>query len=325
MPDADRAPETYRTSSLDDLFCRTKEIVRSRPDAVPVITGPTAAGKSSLAMRLALETGGEIVNCDAMQIYRGFDIGSAKPDLEERRQVVHHMLDIRDACDSYSVAKYVEEVTPVLQLLLREKRRPILCGGSVQYISALLDGLLFPDLAVDSDLRASVTLEVETRGLPASWELIAAIDPEAASAIAPADKRRIIRFFELYRQTGMTKTALNELSRSQGAKFRFISFWLDWHPRKALYQKINQRVRTMYDQGLLEETRALMRQYPSYKDCPAFRGIGYREAVQHIEGRITESEAREQTAQSTRRYAKRQQTWLRKRDDLILLLYDTLF
>lgn len=322
MPHTVDQSRLFRAPSIDLLEEKMHEILAARPQAIPVITGPTATGKSSLAMRLATKIGGEIVNGDAMQIYRGFDIGSAKASQEDRRQIVHHMIDIKDACDSYSVARFIEEVEPVLDELIEQKRKPIICGGSVQYISALLDGLVFPDIEPDLELRQHIVHEVMERGLQNSWELINTLDPEAASAIAPVDKRRITRFLELYRQTGMTKTELNELSRAKGPSFDFVAFWLDRYPRQALYQRINDRVDTMYEQGLLDETRALMKQYNHYSDCPAFRGIGYREAVAHLEGRISEQEARELTARSTRRYAKRQQTWLRRRDDLFVLLLD---
>ncbi len=322
MPHTVDESRLFRAPSIDRLEKKMYEILASNPHAIPVITGPTATGKSSLAMRLATKIGGEIVNGDAMQIYRGFDIGSAKASQEDRRQIVHHMIDIKDACDPYSVAMFMEEVTPVLRELLEQNRKPIVCGGSVQYLSALLDGLIFPDIEPDLELRQQIVQEVVERGIEKSWELINTLDPEAASAMAPVDKRRITRFFELYRQTGMTKTELNELSRSKGPSFDFVAFWLDWYPRQALYQRINERVDTMYERGLLDETRALMQLYTQYNDCPAFRGIGYREAVAHLEGQISEQEARELTARSTRRYAKRQQTWLRRRDDLFVLLLD---
>ncbi len=257
-----------------------------------------------------------------MQIYRGFDIGTAKPSLQQRQEIPHHLFDCRDACESYSVAMYVEEATSLLGDLSSQNRKPIVCGGSVQYVSALLDGLEFHGHQPDRALRESIRREIDVRGIYESWKLIDTLDPEAASAIAPVDKRRIARFFELYRQTGLTKSELNRRSRERGPQFDFIPIHLDWHPRTALYEHINARVAVMYDAGLLNETRNLMEEYPHYRECPAFRGIGYREAVMHFEGSLTENEARELTAQSTRRYAKRQQTWLRRRKDLLSLLYE---
>ncbi|HHW92993.1 MAG TPA: tRNA (adenosine(37)-N6)-dimethylallyltransferase MiaA [Clostridiaceae bacterium] len=321
MPDSTRTHCIFRSNSFCEIEDKLLELVSARPDAIPVITGPTATGKSSMAFRLAQRINGEIVNGDAMQIYRGFDIGTAKPSLVQRQEVVHHMYDIRNADELYSVAMYVEEATILLRELLSQKRRPIICGGSVQYISALLDGLQFHGRRPDLALRERIGQEVEERGVRESWQLIYDIDPEAASAIAPVDRRRIVRFFELHRQTGLTKTELNRRSREQGPQFHFLPFRLDWFPRTALYKKINMRTEAMYNAGLLSETHKLMQEYPNYHECPAFRGIGYREAVMCLEGDLREEEARKLTAQSTRRYAKRQQTWLRRRDDLFLLLY----
>ena len=313
----------FRSSSFLEIEEKLFELVNRRPAAIPVITGPTATGKSSLAFRLAHEINGEIINADAMQIYRGFDIGTAKPSHQQRQEVPHHLFDCRDACESYSVAMYVEEATSLLGDLSSQNRKPIVCGGSVQYVSALLDGLEFHGHRPDRALREIIKREIDERGVRESWSLINSLDPEAASAIAQVDKRRIARFFELYRQTGLTKTELNRRSRERGPQFDFIPIHLDWHPRTALYEQINARVLVMYDAGLLDETRKLMEEYPSYRECPAFRGIGYKEAVMHLEGNLTETEARELTAQSTRRYAKRQQTWLRRRNDLFLFLFET--
>lgn len=321
---AEKGPQAslYRSDSLEELFDRLLSRVLEDASAIPVITGPTAVGKSKLAMRLALETGGEIVSADAMQVYRGFDIGTAKPAPEDRLTVPHHMLDILDPCEGISVATYVEEASGLLESLMEEQRRPILCGGSVQYLSALLDGLKFVGSKPDPALRKRLARQVDDRGLEASWELIRQIDPGSAEAIAPADRRRIIRFFELHQQTGMTKTALNEASRAGGPRFRFLPFWLDMAPRQMLYDRIDRRARAMFEDGLLDEVRDLMGRYPDYENCPAFRGIGYREAVLFLKGEISATECCEFTARSTRRYAKRQQTWLRKRKDLNILLLD---
>jgi len=317
-------PLTFHSSSFRELEDKLLEVVSAKPEAIPVITGPTATGKSTMAFHLAQKINGEIVNGDAMQIYRGFDIGTAKPSLEQRREIPHHLFDTRDACESYSVAMYVEEATKLLHDLKAQNKRPIVCGGSVQYVCALLDGLEFHGHRPDRELRERINREVTERGVRESWDLIEKIDPEAASSIAPVDKRRIARFFELYSQTGLTKTELNRRSRLRGSRFNFVSFHLDWRPRTALYERINARAETMYESGIVSETHALMREHPNYGTCPAFRGIGYRETVMYLEGKMTENEALELTAQSTRRYAKRQQTWLRRRNDLIRLLYEPL-
>lgn len=307
---------------MDELFGRLLTRVLKNKSALPVITGPTAAGKSRMAMRLALEAGGEIVSVDAMQVYRGFDIGTAKPSPRDRELVPHHLLDILDACEGISVASYTARARDLLDSLLEEGKRPILCGGSVQYMAALLDGLEFASPAPDPDLRSRIARQVDDRGLEASWAQIHQIDREAAEAIAPADRRRIIRFFELLSQTGKTKTELNLASRQAGPGYRFLAFWLDLSPRQRLYDLIDRRVDEMFEAGLTEEVRGLMDRYPAYRDCPAFRGIGYRETVSYLEGEMEAPECRELIARATRRYAKRQQTWLRKRKDLTHLVLD---
>lgn len=310
-----------------DSFSALHEFLKGKLEedrvSIPVITGPTASGKSAMAMQIAEELDAEMISCDAMQVYRGFDIGSAKASKEDQKRILHHMLDILDPCETISVAAFTEEVTRLIGDIQKRGRRPLICGGSVQYISALLDGLVFADAPPDPDLRREIQDEIEERGLFESWQEIERLDPEAAGRIAQSDIRRISRFFELYRQTGKTKSQLNELSRREGPQYPFSAFWLDWTPRQALYDRINQRVNVMYEAGLLDELRGLLAEHPDPDACPAFRGIGYREALAHVRGFLTEEEARLETAQATRRYAKRQQTWLRRREDLFLLLHRT--
>lgn len=322
MPAHQDPSRLFRSPDREALFDRLLKELEGQEGVIPVITGPTATGKSSLAIRLARERGGEIVSCDAMQVYRGFDIGSAKPDTRQRLAVKHHMLDIGDPCQDMTVATYSRQASDLLADLLSRGVKPIVCGGSVQYISALLDGLQFVNLPPDPGLRRQVAREIETRGLDASWRLMAQLDPQAAKQIDPADRRRLGRFFELYQQTGLTKTELNRRSKAAGPAFPFKAFWLDWTPREALYQAINDRVEAMWEQGLESEVKGLLKAYPDYQNCPAFRGIGYREMVDYLEGRLDEGEAKSLMARSTRRYAKRQQTWLRKRQDLMVLLYE---
>ena len=306
--------------TLDPLYDQLLARVREEPGSIPVITGPTATGKSRLALRLAGEWGGEIISCDAMQVYRGFDIGTAKPTKEDQESIPHHMLDILDPCQSISVASYSEQVHNLLDRLLAAGKKPIICGGSVQYISALLDGLEFAKAKPDPALRDRIDREIESRGLAASWERIRQLDPQAAESIDPADRRRIGRFFEILELTGKTKTEINQLSKIRGPRFPFQAFWLDWQPRQALYQAIDQRAADMFRQGLVEEVAALMDRHPDYPDCPAFRGIGYKETVLFLEGGCSKEEALARVAQATRRYAKRQQTWLRRRGDLYPLI-----
>lgn len=307
---------------FDRLYDVFRRMTERRAPAIPVLTGPTATGKSSMATRLAEERGLELVSCDAMQVYRHFDIGTAKPPRAVQARVRHHFIDSVEPTESISVAAYVEAATVRIRQLLDAGRPMIVCGGSVQYISALLDGLTFIDVPVDRVLRQTIAREIERRGVETSWEMIRALDPEAAEKIAPTDRRRIGRFFELYRQTGMTKTEHNRRSREHGPRFDFQAYWLDWMPRSQLYEAINDRVDRMFERGLVDEVRRLMDMYPDIEHTPAFRGIGYGDTVLYLQGRLSLEDARDNIKRSTRRYAKRQQTWLRRRDDLHRLILD---
>ena len=322
MPRKALSDSRFSSASREGLLKEVLKRAGEQPHKIPVITGPTAAGKSWLALELARQTGGQIVSCDAMQVYRGFDIGTAKASAAEQAEIPHHLIDILDPCEAVTVASYAAMARPLLKELLENGKKPILCGGSVQYISSLLDGLRFPQVEPDAGLRALIGDQVDDRGLEASWELVRSLDTEAASTLAKADRRRIIRFFELYEQTGKTLTELNRESRQKGPDLPYLPFWVDLTSREALYDRINQRLDRMLDQGLVQETAKLMKAFPDYSACPAFRGIGYRELTAFLTGQISLEEARELAARASRRYAKRQQTWLRARRDLHILLLD---
>ncbi|NLC40217.1 MAG: tRNA (adenosine(37)-N6)-dimethylallyltransferase MiaA, partial [Clostridiaceae bacterium] len=288
-----------------------KDLALQAVDVIPILTGPTASGKSSLAIAWCEQDGRELISADSMQIYRGFDIGTAKASTDEQKRVVHHLIDIVDANESYSVARFVNEACDILRTGQAEGKRFLICGGTGQYISALYEGLNFSDPAPSEELRQIVNKRIAKRGLKESYALLAAMDPEAAEQIPPENHRRIARFFEKFELTGKTLSELNAESRMGTPDFKFRLYQLNWECRQDLYKRINQRTEEMYDAGLISETRALMERYTSYSNDPAFNGIGYREALQHITGDLTEAEARENTATATRRYAKRQLTWFR--------------
>lgn len=281
---------------------------------VPVITGPTGVGKSSLALRLCEELGYELLSCDSMQIYRGFDIGTAKPTPEERARVPHHLIDICEAPDAYSVARFTQDATCILNHNMARRTRTLLCGGTSQYITALTEGIVFTDGAPSERERQATRQYLEKIGYEAAYDKLKMLDPASASSIASTDKRRIARFFERYHATGLTKSELNQRSRRNGPLFDFVVYFLNYEDRNALYHRINKRADLMVQKGLFDETYALMKQWPDYSAAPAFRGIGYRESVRYLLGELTESDALTQIQTSSRRYAKRQLTWFRKRD-----------
>ena len=300
-----------------------RDLALQAADVIPILTGPTASGKSSLAMAWCEQEDRELISADSMQIYRGFDIGTAKATRDEQARVLHHLIDIKDAQERYSVAQFVSDACEVLASGQAEGRRFLICGGTGQYISALYEGLQFSDPAPSEELRHSINEKIAERGLQESYALLAALDPEAAEQISPENRRRIVRFFEKFELTGKTLSELNAESRIKTRAFNFRVYQLNWDKRQNLYNRINQRTEAIYDAGLISETRSLIERHPSYATDPAFCGIGYREALQHIKGELTEAEARDNTATATRRYAKRQLTWFRPKEYVIRLLYSS--
>ncbi len=298
-----------------------RDFSQQQDDVIPILTGPTASGKSSLALQWCELENRDLISADSMQIYRGFDIGTAKATDAEQERISHHLIDIKNADEQYSVAQFVDDAANILHQSKTDGKKFLLCGGTGQYISALVEGLEFYGPAPSQELRNIVDKKIKERGWEESYALLAAMDPEAAEQIPPENRRRIRRFFERLELTGKTLSQLNVISKKKKSPFKFRVYQLNWENRQDLYARINQRTEQMYDAGLIAETRALMEQYPSYASAPAFRGIGYREAVQYIESELTESEARENTATATRRYAKRQLTWFRPKDYVIRLLY----
>ncbi|NLK02123.1 MAG: tRNA (adenosine(37)-N6)-dimethylallyltransferase MiaA [Clostridiaceae bacterium] len=286
-------------------------------NAAIVICGPTASGKSSLAMCVAENLDGLIVSADSMQLYRGFDIGTAKPTEADQKKIAHAMIDILDPDQSYSVALYTESVTKILLEAQQSEKQIVICGGTGQYITALLDGISYAKHSRDHLLRAEIEKEVDNNGLEMLWQELVKLDPQAAQTIAPSDRRRIIRFHEQYRLTGKTRTEINQQSRVQDSSLRFVAYYLD--PGKVeLNHRIIDRVDLMLASGLVDETRTLLDKYPDTSLQP-YSGIGYREAVAYLQGKYSLSEMREWIIIHTRQYAKRQRTWFRPRTDLYRL------
>lgn len=267
-------------------------------------------------MCVAEKINGLIVSADSMQLYRGFDIGTAKPTKADQKRIAHEMIDILDPDQSYSVALYVDAVAKILKEAQQAKKQIIICGGTGQYISALLDGISYAKHGRDHLLRANIEREVDNSGLEILWQELVKLDPLAAQTIAPSDRRRIVRFHEQYRLTGKTRTEINRQSRLQDGSHRFVAYYID--PGKAeLNQRIIDRVDKMLAEGLVEETRSLLRKYPDTSLQP-YSGIGYREIVAYLRGQYNISETRDWIIIHTRQYAKRQRTWFRPRTDLFI-------
>ena len=272
------------------------------------IAGPTASGKTALAVELAKELNGEVVSCDSMYVYKRMDIGTAKPTVEEMDSIVHHMIDVAEPDADFSVSKYCSMAAPIVDNIVARGKTAIIAGGTGLYMDSLIKGndfAPFPATGVREKLEAKGA-EV---GFEAMLAELRAIDPESAERIK--DLRRCIRALEVYYETGITITEHNR--RTQEIPPRYNPLWigLDFSDRAELYRRINLRVDIMLQQGLVEEIRGLLASGIPEK-CTAMQAIGYKEFVAALNGQCTIEEAADQVRQGTRHYAKRQLTWLRR-------------
>ena len=276
---------------------------------VIVVCGPTATGKTALGIELALRYGGEIVSADSMQVYRRMDIGTAKASAEERARVPHHMLDVCEPWEDYSVSRYVQEAAAVCDGLLAEGKLPVIVGGTGLYIDSLLSGRDFAARDQgDEGLRAALSADYDRLGGQAMLETLRAFDPERAARLHPGDKRRIVRAIEIYRLTGKTITRHDEETRALPPRYEALTLALTFADRADLYARIDRRVEQMVAAGLFEEVEGLLREGLS-PACTAMQAIGYKEAAQALRGEMTRQEAVALIQMNSRRYAKRQLTW----------------
>ncbi len=278
---------------------------------IPIIAGPTASGKSALALEICRKTGGELVCADSMQIYKYLDVGTAKDTKEEIGDVPHYMTDIVEPGAYFSVYDYVSAAIPIIRDILERGKLPVVCGGTGQYISSLLYGLDYG--TGDDDKEAEVTAklndEFEKSGIEPLYSRLKAIDPEAADKIDPQNTRRVIRALAVYDALGITFTEKNKLSKVNGPEFPFKVFMIDWD-REVLYDRINRRVGIMIDNGLVDEAKGLLEKNVDRKST-CWQAIGYKEMLKYLEGEETLEQAADRIRTGTRHYAKRQLTWLR--------------
>lgn len=287
---------------------------------VLVITGPTATGKTALSVALALELDGEVVSADSMQLYRRMDIGTAKPTAEEMCGVPHHMLSVADPWEEYSVSRYVEAASACVEDILARGKMPILVGGTGLYIDSLLSGRDFAGKGGGA-LREALGTEYDAVGGEAMLEKLAAFDPERAAKLHPGDKRRIVRAIEIYRLTGQTITQHDAETGRLPPRWTSVKIALSFQNREALYTRIDRRVDRMMEQGLLEEVRALLADgVPD--GSTALQAIGYKELIAALRGDCSVDEAVEAIKRGSRRYAKRQLTWLRRDAALRWILWE---
>jgi len=277
---------------------------------VIVITGPTATGKTALSVRLAQEIGGEIVSADSIQIYKKLDIGSAKPSMEERGGIPHHLMDFVPAEGEYSVADYVRDAKEKIETILFHGKVPIIVGGTGLYISSLVDNVEFSDSDPDMSVRTRLQDELLKAGPEAMHKRLAEVDPDSAAAIHPNNTKRVIRALEIYETTGKTRTEYEAESKLNVSPYDFCLIALSCD-RELLYERINKRVDIMKEQGLFDEVKKLLSDGVS-PDCQSMQGIGYKEAVMALRGELTEEESIELIKKNSRNYAKRQLTWFRR-------------
>ncbi|ODU50733.1 MAG: tRNA (adenosine(37)-N6)-dimethylallyltransferase MiaA [Thiobacillus sp. SCN 63-374] len=281
------------------------------------LMGPTAAGKTALAVNLLERFPLEIISVDSALVYRGMDIGTAKPDAATLARAPHHLLDIRDPTEAYSAAAFCDDARRLMADIAARGRVPLLVGGTMLYFRALLHGL--DDLPrADAALRKKLEREAAERGWPALHAELAVVDPVTAARLAPNDSQRIGRALEIFRLAGTPMSALLDQDQPE-LPYRVLQFALIPSDRAVLHQRIAARFDTMLAEGLLDEVETLRRSYALTPDLPAMRAVGYRQAWAYLDGDIDWAALREQGIAATRQLAKRQLTWLRSWPDVVVL------
>ena len=279
-----------------------------------VICGPTASGKTALAAELALRFGGEVVSADSMQVYRRMDIGTAKPTRSEQRGVPHHMIDVAEPEENYSVARYVADAVPIVDGILARGKLPIIAGGTGLYIDHLVAGRQFAPFQPDSGLRPQLQARAREEGLPALYAQLAQVDPDAAGSIHPNDEKRIIRALEVFLSTGKPLSQHDRESRALPSRYTPLTIVLSFAQRPHLWERIDRRVDQMMAQGLEGEVRALL-ESGIPPDCTAMQAIGYKELAAAIRSGLPVQSGAEEVKLRSRQYAKRQLTWFRRNRD----------
>ena len=289
---------------------------------IPVyaVVGPTASGKSAYAIRLAKELDGEVISGDSMQIYRGMDVGTAKASAEEQQGIPHHLLDVAEITEGFSAGRFMELAAEKIAEIHSRGKIPIICGGTGLYIELLLTGKQLSENTADEKLREELLAFAEEKGNEALHTRLAEIDPASAENIHPNNVKRVVRALEIALTTGSTKSEADEKSKEGENPYAPTILRLTYGDRAKLYEKINLRVRRMFEMGLEEEVRALCEK--GLRETPtASQAIGYKEFYPYFDGEIPLAQVEEDICRNTRRYAKRQETWFSRMhyDKLITL------
>lgn len=275
-----------------------------------VLGGPTASGKTALGIRLAQAFGGEILSADSMQIYKGLNVGTAKPTPEEQAQAPHHLIDFLDPSESFSVADYVELAQKTIREVAARGAQPFVVGGTGLYLSSLLEGIRFATQMADPALRKKLEEEMDLLGPQAMYDRLAELDPESARTIHPNNRVRVIRTLEICLSGGGPASAQKAQAKPETPPYKSLCLCLGFQDRQLLYKRIETRVDRMMEEGLLEEAEQVYLYRDRYKT--AAQAIGYKEFFPYFEGTASLEEAVAKLKQATRNYAKRQLTWLRR-------------
>ena len=286
------------------------------------VVGPTASGKSALAIELAKRLNGEIICCDSMQIYKQMNIGTAKPDEEELNSAVHHLFDFADPKISFSCADYIPIANEVVEDVLSRGKLPIFCGGTGLYLDRFLSGAEFESTEVDENFRRKMNNFALEFGNEALHQKLREIDPKSADEIHPNNVKRVIRALEIYKTSGRTKSEIDLESKGFSSKYDCIQIGLKYENREILYDRINLRVDKMMQAGLLDETRELLENGVFEANATAAQAIGYKELLSYFNNEKSLIDAIEDLKTATRRYAKRQMTWFSAHGNVNWLVAD---
>lgn len=282
----------------------------TRQFPVVCLVGPTASGKSAASLALAARWPIEIIVMDSATIYRGMDIGTAKPDARERAVAPHHLLDIRDPAERYSAAEFRHDARALIAEIIARDRLPVICGGTMMYYKVLREGISNLPTA-DAELRAQIDAEAQQKGWPALHAELATYDPISAARLAPNDSQRLQRAIEIYRASGVPMSDWLARDKPSAPEHEYLTLSLEPSDRLALHARIAQRYHAMLAEGLLEEVAQLRARGDLHTGLPSIRCVGYRQLWEHLEGNISLETAVEQAIAATRQLAKRQLTWLR--------------
>lgn len=287
---------------------------------VIVVAGPTASGKTDLAIGIANAVGGEIVSADSMQIYKYMDIGTAKPTRQEREMCPHYLIDFVDPRQEFSVADYVGVCHTRIADIVSRGKIPVMCGGTGLYINSVIDDVEFGEYENDMKLREELRLLAENEGGAKLIEILREFDPASAERLHPNNIKRVIRAIEFYKISGVPISEHQAETKKKESRYAPLMFMID-RPREELYERINRRVDIMVNMGLVDEVKSLLARGFT-RELNSMQGIGYKEIISYLEGEIPYDDAIEQVKQNSRRYAKRQLTWFRRDERIINLNYE---